>query len=658
MAEAPEAEGAVNAPGGSGAVRTAEGEAASAAEEKSYTRGVMLLLTVATFDAMEYGLIMPSLYGYLEEATGREQSTLYGVILAAFSISSLCTRPFLGAWADAQGFVVVYAVTISIAIIGNVVYSFGTYAGSVLPILFGRILSGVGCANTSMVYAYISRCVPDKKRSRITQLAGFGFVFGLMLGPGTNAITGALDFTVGDFRINENNSPSLLVAALMVVQCIAIVSVLREPPPYAARVSLVMDARRVEPDGSSGLELAGAADGPAQLGVWELLPHENSAGASLVQLRWAPKTKGRPVLLGLDEEGGVALIPQANAEPAKCVWELRCAGDPALSTAPGPGAQERRRLRLLLGYLRGEPAAAGSDTALPAALRHAASGEWLGGGPRCALVPSESPCIIVPEETPQGQRMEDLREIFSIMLCEGKVFVSVAIIFGFNLKIGATEALLVPITKHAFGWDALYNSFVYGGMAVQGLILNMLMFTKVLPALKDQERWVVLIGQLIYAGGLCMALFLWTFEMPVWHFVLAYAVLMASLPFVFAPNRAIFSRIPSVARSRHQALLSQLLSVFASLGSITGPLWLSATFDENDSSDSGSNSTGSGSEQTGPIATVTLIGLGGLTILNSCLITVSWFLMGNPIDAGPAQDTASVNASPASPAAPGKPPRR
>ena len=63
------------------------------------------------------------------------------------------------------------------------------------------------------------------------------------------------------------------------------------------------------------------------------------------------------------------------------------------------------------------------------------------------------------------------------------------------------------------------------------------------------------------SSGLCR------YEMNLITFLVGEFGLMASIPFVFSPNRALFSK--AVANSPHQALLASLMSVFASIGTIS-----------------------------------------------------------------------------------------
>ena len=56
-----------------------------------------------------------------------------------------------------------YCATIVIAIGGNVAYALAGHYQMVALVFAGRLLSGVGCANTSLVYAYVSRTVPKEQ---------------------------------------------------------------------------------------------------------------------------------------------------------------------------------------------------------------------------------------------------------------------------------------------------------------------------------------------------------------------------------------------------------------------------------------------------------------------------------------------------------------
>lgn len=101
----------------------------------------------------------------------------------------------------------------------------------------------------------------------------------------------------------------------------------------------------------------------------------------------------------------------------------------------------------------------------------------------------------------------------------------------------------------------------------------------------------------------------WTYDMPLWRFIVGEAMCVAAIPFAFAPNRARFSKLTRT--SRLQGLLQSLMSSVASVGSILGPLYLSATLGAPTSA--------------GPIAQRTFAGLallsGVLLLWEVCALT-------------------------------------
>ena len=141
-------------------------------------------------------------------------------------------KPFLGAWCDRRSFKEVFLVTLIVAIGGNLIYAMARFFKRWELLLAGRLLSGAGCANSALSYAYVSRTVEPDSRSGSLAKISLAFPLGMVMGPAFNAITGALNITIGGFMINAGNSPGLLIAALMVVELFLLISFLPEPPPY------------------------------------------------------------------------------------------------------------------------------------------------------------------------------------------------------------------------------------------------------------------------------------------------------------------------------------------------------------------------------------------------------------------------------------------
>jgi len=264
--------------------------------------------------------------------------------------------------------------------------------------------------------------------------------------------------------------------------------------------------------------------------------------------------------------------------------------------------------------------------------------------------------------------------------------------FTFNLTIATSEALVVPVTKAAFGFSALQNSFVYLAIAVLMIGLNLAVMRvsrhplapiralrkRLLDAaaeghaaealelerglvsllasspasadataawstraarlaanleadeavgrsdVKALERFVarpprraaplltdrrmVLFSCCCYECGVAYVLLVWRYDMPLYAFLLGELLLLWNIPFVFAPNRSVFSKL--VEGSKHQALLSSLLSIAASAGGVVGPIWLGASVGEPSI-----RRTSRGEEEYGPVAQVTFVGLAGCVLL-------------------------------------------
>jgi len=129
-----------------------------------------------------------------------------------------------------------------VATVGNILY-FSTLflvenvtgEGNSAPfwwLLSCRILAGVGCANTSLTFAYVARTVEANQRTQKMTTLSLVKITGMLMGPGFNAITAKIDFSIGNFKIDEYNSPGAVVAVFQVAALIFVSLVLKEPPPY------------------------------------------------------------------------------------------------------------------------------------------------------------------------------------------------------------------------------------------------------------------------------------------------------------------------------------------------------------------------------------------------------------------------------------------
>ena len=69
----------------------------------STRNSIIVLAMVGLVDAIEYGMVMPSLSKYLEQIQGHSDTKAYGLVLALFSCASLCCKPLVGRWCDGAG---------------------------------------------------------------------------------------------------------------------------------------------------------------------------------------------------------------------------------------------------------------------------------------------------------------------------------------------------------------------------------------------------------------------------------------------------------------------------------------------------------------------------------------------------------------------------
>mmetsp|Transcript_7088 Transcript_7088/g.14249 ORF Transcript_7088/g.14249 Transcript_7088/m.14249 type:complete len:548 (-) Transcript_7088:74-1717(-) len=211
----------------------------------TYKYSYAALTFLGFVDAVEYGVVMPSLFTYLlrlDDGTrsDRDINYQYGLIIAIFSLASLASKPLIGYLADKRPYKETIIWSTMIAIIGNLLYfsadyfvnMFGDHRHAFVYLLTARILAGVGCANTSLVFSFVARTVPGERRTKYMTILSMGKIFGFLLGPGLNLITAHMKFTFGNFHVDEYNAPGLFVALVLLALIALLFGVLEEPPSY------------------------------------------------------------------------------------------------------------------------------------------------------------------------------------------------------------------------------------------------------------------------------------------------------------------------------------------------------------------------------------------------------------------------------------------
>lgn len=222
-----------------------------------YKASMLVMAAVGLLDAIEITLLAPSLYSYLANISqapipnaaicgtstdiphSATVSHFYGIIMSVFSFASLCSKPLLGYLGDRRPYRETLVWTSLLALGGNLVYFFAgsiaselgyTYAPYVL--IVARLLAGVGCANTSLTFAFAARVTPRDKRTAVMTQLSLMKTAGFALGPAFVALTSLMQFQISDFQVTPCNSPGLLVSFFQVIVTIMIIVFLKEPPPY------------------------------------------------------------------------------------------------------------------------------------------------------------------------------------------------------------------------------------------------------------------------------------------------------------------------------------------------------------------------------------------------------------------------------------------
>ncbi len=142
-----------------------------------------------------------------------ERTLLLGLLIAIFSIAGFFSGPLLGALSDRYGRKPILLVSISLTLVGYLIFALGIHLQNV-PLLFvSRAVYGVGGGNLSVIQSAIADISDAKSRAKNFGLIGVAFGIGFIIGP---ALGGELanPNTVSWFNFT---TPFLAAACLSVV---------------------------------------------------------------------------------------------------------------------------------------------------------------------------------------------------------------------------------------------------------------------------------------------------------------------------------------------------------------------------------------------------------------------------------------------------------
>ncbi|XP_076318412.1 uncharacterized protein LOC143229664 isoform X2 [Tachypleus tridentatus] len=163
---------------------------------------------------VEYGVVFPTLWGYIRERFNA-QSYMLGIIISAFSFSGLFSNPVIGLWADySQNTKFILLVTNIGEIVGSFMYFLGI---SSWFLVFSRLIAGIGSGAGAAVFADITRSTSEEERTPIISSVVLCRQIGLLFGPAMNFFLRKFDFYIGSFPLDRYTSPGLFMACLWLV---------------------------------------------------------------------------------------------------------------------------------------------------------------------------------------------------------------------------------------------------------------------------------------------------------------------------------------------------------------------------------------------------------------------------------------------------------
>ncbi len=141
-------------------------------------------------------------------------SVFYGMCMSVFSAARVLTMPLIGLWADRRPMIEPFLLSVLLGMLGNALYALADVAESRWLIFFGRMLVGMGAANSTLTMSYITRTTDKATRTRaIATVNGIGLL-GIVLGPALNLFID-FDVALGPLRLDKYTNPGWLMFVLL-----------------------------------------------------------------------------------------------------------------------------------------------------------------------------------------------------------------------------------------------------------------------------------------------------------------------------------------------------------------------------------------------------------------------------------------------------------
>lgn len=152
----------------------------------------------------DYGLVFINLWIYIEKVVKADRPKIcYSVILVSYIMCAFVSSIYLCKLADQyRNIRTLFFVSNFALILGNIVYMF-PYSPWIL--LIGRIITGAGLSQRSIISGELARCYPPEQLTSRFAIMGMANSFGFVMAPAVNMLFNSIDLWLGSWHITYVN---------------------------------------------------------------------------------------------------------------------------------------------------------------------------------------------------------------------------------------------------------------------------------------------------------------------------------------------------------------------------------------------------------------------------------------------------------------------
>lgn len=166
---------------------------------------LLILLLTNFLDWMSIGLVYPMFssmvfhqdaYFFPPGTSDVMRGSWLGILLAAGPLAQFFSAPLVGAISDQKGRKSLLKISLIIIISGYLFCAAGVWAESLILLLAGRLIVGIGTGNTAVVYAAIADISKPEEKAKHFGLSSMAGGIGFTLGPFLGGTLSAWGFAV------------------------------------------------------------------------------------------------------------------------------------------------------------------------------------------------------------------------------------------------------------------------------------------------------------------------------------------------------------------------------------------------------------------------------------------------------------------------------